>query len=73
MISFVMGALGGALVGATLAILFAPSSGEDLRREIRSRADRFRDEIRDAAQQRRIELERQLQSLRHPEIPIEDR
>ena len=73
MISFLFGALGGALVGATLAILFAPSSGDALRKEIRSRADRFRDEIRDAAQERRAELEKQLQYLRNPEIPLEER
>ena len=74
-ISFLMGAAGGALVGATLAILLAPFSGEDLRSELRSRANRFRNELKEAAQQRRSELERQLQALRQPhkEIPIEER
>ena len=75
LISFLMGAAGGALVGATLAVLLAPSSGEDLRGELRSRANRFRNELQDAAQQRRSELERQLQALRQPhkEIPLEER
>jgi gas vesicle protein len=73
LISFFIGTVSGALMGAALAILFAPSSGREFRNEIRSRVDRFRDEIQDAAQQRRVDLERQLQALRHPEIPLEDR
>lgn len=73
--SFVLGVAGGALVGATLAILMAPSSGEDLRTEMRSRFNRFGQELKDAAQQRRGELERQLAALRQPqgEIPLEER
>lgn len=72
---FVLGLAGGALVGATLAILLAPASGEDLRSELRNRASRFRDELQQAAAQRRTELERQLEAMRHPhaEIPLEDR
>lgn len=73
--SFVLGVAGGAVVGATLAILLAPASGQDLRSEIRSRFKRFGDELQDAATQRRTELERQLETLRNPspEIPLEER
>jgi gas vesicle protein len=72
---FLLGAAGGALVGATLAILLAPASGQDLRNEMRSRFKKFGDELQEAAQQRRGELERQLEAMRHPqtEIPLEDR
>lgn len=73
--SFLLGTASGALVGATLAILLTPASGEDLRSELRNRVTNFRDELKEAAQQRRAELERQLDVLRHPgaEIPLEER
>lgn len=73
--SFLLGTASGALVGATLAILLTPASGEDLRSELRSRVTNFRDELKEPAHQRRAELERQLESLRHPgaEIPLEER
>ncbi|MEX1071392.1 MAG: YtxH domain-containing protein [Anaerolineales bacterium] len=67
--------MSGALIGATIAILIAPESGQDLRSDLRSRISRFGDELKDAANQRRGELERQLQSFRQPtgEIPLEER
>lgn len=73
--SFLLGTASGALVGATLAILLTPASGEDLRSELRNRVTSFRDELKEAAQLRRAELERQLEALRHPsaEIPLEER
>lgn len=74
LVSFLLGAVGGALVGATIAILIAPESGQDLRSDLRNRISRFGDELKDAASQRRTELERQLQSFRQPdEIPLEER
>jgi gas vesicle protein len=74
MMSFLSGAVMGALVGATLAILLAPFSGEDLRKEMRERAEKVQTELRDAAQSRRAELEKQLASLRkpRPEAVIEE-
>lgn len=73
--NFVLGAGLGALAGAALAILLAPSSGEELRGEMRDRFSRFRSEIEEAARERRSELERQLQGMRHPqaEIPLEEK
>jgi gas vesicle protein len=73
--SFLLGTASGALVGATLVILLTPASGEDLRSELRNRVTNFRDELTEAAQQRRAELDRQLVVLRHPsaEIPLEER
>ena len=40
----------GVLIGAGVAILFAPSSGEETRRGIRRRARQATDSVRDAAQ-----------------------
>ena len=69
MLSFVVGTLMGFLVGATVAILLAPSSGEEMRGQIRERAYNLRDEMAEAAKTKRIELEKQLQSLRQPKKP----
>lgn len=68
--AFVLGAASGALIGASVAILMAPSSGDDLRGELRSRFGRFFDELQAAAQERRSELEHQLYDMRQTEKEI---
>lgn len=75
LIGFLMGIGTGALVGATVAILLTPASGKDLRSDLRSRMEGFRNELQEAAAQRRSELERQLEAMRNPhgEIPLEKR
>lgn len=65
--SFLLGSIMGALVGSTVAILLAPYSGEELRSEIISRAGSFRDDVIAATENKRIELETQLASLRKPQ------
>ncbi len=74
-LAFLLGAASGALLGASVAILMAPASGEDLRGEFRSRFGRLREELQSAARERRTELERQLANMRQPtkEIPLEER
>jgi gas vesicle protein len=64
--SFMVGAMMGVLVGGTLALLLAPSSGPELRNQMQERAERLREEIRRAAADRRDELEAQLAALRAP-------
>ena len=66
LMNFVSGAILGSLVGATLAILFAPSSGDDLRDQMQDRAQRMQEEVKQAAATRRSELEQQLATLRAP-------
>ncbi len=44
---FAAGLLLGALIGAGVALLFAPQSGEDTRRLIRKKARRFANDARD--------------------------
>lgn len=63
---FLTGVVMGGLVGATLALLLAPESGDELRGQLRGRFDAFQQELTDAASTRRVELERQLASLRQP-------
>jgi gas vesicle protein len=65
-ISLLAGFLTGAIVGGALAILFAPSSGQELKAEIQGRYYHLRDEVSEAAAQRRAELEEQLAALRAP-------
>ena len=64
--NFIIGAFLGGLVGAGLALLFAPKSGSELRQDIAEYADQVQTEIRQAAVSKRQELEAQLASLRRP-------
>ena len=68
-LSFLSGAAIGFVVGATIAILLAPTSGEELRKQMQDRADRIQLEVRQAADARRQELEQQLETLRTPREP----
>lgn len=65
--SFFIGATIGGLVGATVALLFAPASGEELRIQIGNRAQTFAADVRQAANTRRIELQDRLETLRTPQ------
>jgi gas vesicle protein len=63
-LSFFVGTVMGALVGATLALLLTPSSGETLRGQIRERFAALQDELVQAANERKLELEAQLANMR---------
>lgn len=63
-LSFFVGTVMGALVGATLALLLAPSSGNTLREQIRERFAALQDELVQAANERKLELEAQLANMR---------
>jgi gas vesicle protein len=65
--NFILGALLGGLVGAIAALLLAPSSGQEFRSDIMTRADQIRSEVSQAAAARRADLERQLAELRAPQ------
>jgi gas vesicle protein len=65
-LSFLSGVLTGALVGAAVALLFAPESGEEVRLQIQERSIRLKDDIKAVADTRRAELERELEALRSP-------
>lgn len=62
--SFIAGALCGALVGSVTAILLAPYSGEELRNQIRMRTETFREEVKEAYDARVAQLEAEIESLR---------
>ena len=63
---FLTGIMVGALVGSTVALLYAPDSGAKLRDNLRARGENFLDEVRQAAQTRRIEMTSRLESLQEP-------
>ena len=65
--NLLLGAILGGLIGSTLALLLAPSSGEDLRRQVQETIIKVQDEMRQAATTRRGELEKQLADLRAPQ------
>ena len=65
----------GALVGATLALLLAPESGDELRTHLRQRFETLQTELGEAASTRRLELEKQISDLRQPKttsVPLEE-
>jgi gas vesicle protein len=63
------GTVCGALVGAIAALLLAPYSGQELRDQMSQRARHVRDDIREAYDSRRAQLEAELEALRAPRTP----
>ena len=61
---FLSGVIIGALVGSTVAILLTPSSGLVLRERFAQNANRITDQIKQAAADKRAELENELTGLR---------
>ncbi len=66
--SFFIGTLIGGIVGAGVALLFAPSAGKELRVQINDRAQGLVSDIRHAASTKRIELQERLDTLRAPRM-----
>jgi gas vesicle protein len=66
-VGFLVGAVIGGVLGASVALLFAPASGGELRNRMQAEADRIRSEVNRAASDRRVELEQQLAALRTPQ------
>jgi gas vesicle protein len=61
---FMFGSLLGGLIGTGIALLFTPTSGAEIRANIRSYTMHTIDEVKNAAVQRRDELQKQLEQLR---------
>ena len=67
MFGFLIGIVVGGLVGSTIALLLAPESGHELRSEIRIRGENFFSDVRQAADERKIELRQRLDAMREPQ------
>ncbi len=68
-LSFLYGALIGAMIGATIGLLLAPQPGDEIRTQMRERAQQMQLDVKNAAAARRAELEQQLATLRAPRQP----
>jgi gas vesicle protein len=62
-LSFIAGSMCGAVVGATIALLLAPSSGEELRGEMVHRWEEALDEARLAMEETRRDLQAQFEMM----------
>ncbi len=63
---FVLGIGMGSLICSLLVLLFTPSSGEEFRGRISITSQKVVEDVRQAAQRRRAELEQELARLRSP-------
>ncbi len=70
--SFIAGVISGALVGSVTALLLAPTSGEELRRQSAERAEQFRSDVQMAYEARVAQLEAELARLRKSEKAAEE-
>lgn len=61
-----VGLLLGAALAAGLVLLFAPKSGEEMRRQIQEWVQGVLEEGQQAAEMRRLELSTQFESLKQP-------
>ena len=64
--SFFIGTALGGLIGAIIALLFAPAPGAELRAQIGDRAKNIADDVRQASNTKRIELQERIETLRAP-------
>ncbi|HVO42297.1 MAG TPA: YtxH domain-containing protein [Aggregatilineales bacterium] len=63
---FVIGALLGVLLGATIALLLTPKSGDAMRDDARRRFDGMLDDARQAADAKQHQLETELAQMTTP-------
>ncbi len=68
--SFLSGVMSGAIVGVAAALLLAPSSGDRLRGDLRSRYENVLIDLKTSMETERKRLEEELEALRHGEIRL---
>lgn len=62
--NFVAGAFCGALVGSVVALLLAPTAGDELRQRFSDRVGTLQEDMNAAYRARRAQLEAELEALR---------
>jgi len=62
-LSFIAGSMCGAVVGATIALLLAPASGEEIRGEVVNRWEEALNEARLAMEETRRDLQAQFEMM----------
>ncbi len=65
--SFLVGVVLGSVVGAAVVLLYTPSSGRGVRDQIQNYLQNLKTEVSRAAENRRLQLEKQLESMRSSE------
>ena len=65
--SFLKGAILGGIIGRILMLLFTPFTGEECQSSIRGYIYNIQNEVRRAGEEKRLELERELEALRSGE------
>ncbi len=65
-INFLSGAILGGMIASALVLLLTPSSGSELRNQISELVNKTYEDVRQAGEQRRDELQLELQDLRAP-------
>lgn len=68
LLMFFAGILAGGAAGAGISILFSPASGDEMRNDARQRFREILAESARAAEQRRAELEQELNALTTPDV-----
>jgi len=68
---FLTGFILGGLIGAGMALLYTPDSGQNMRGQASGFFKDFGREVKLAAAERRSQLEGELESLRRPQKPDE--
>jgi gas vesicle protein len=63
--AFIFGAVMGGIIGGVTALLLTPYSGKELQTVIKKEVENIQVEIKEAAQTKRAELEKQLDELIH--------
>ncbi|MFZ3070249.1 MAG: YtxH domain-containing protein [Anaerolineaceae bacterium] len=62
--SWMAGAILGGLIGSVVVLLFTPFTGEEFKSTVRGYVKNIQDEVVQAGEQKRAELEAQLEELR---------
>lgn len=71
-LTLLSGVLSGAVVGAALVLLFTPTSGAELQSEIQNRIQSIKNDVLNAYDERKTQLEAELEQLRQPHITLEE-
>lgn len=67
--NFLLGAVLGGIVGAATALLLTPASGNRMRDQVRDYVEKVKQQVNQAAQDKRTELKGELTDLRAPQPP----
>ncbi|MBN1264028.1 MAG: YtxH domain-containing protein [Anaerolineales bacterium] len=71
-LSFLSGVLSGAVIGSALILLFTPYSGTELKKSLQERIRILQNEMRAAYEERKSQLETELEGLRQGHIVLKE-